>query len=1187
MVSSTANGSYSIGAVIALSLQFSEAVFVNSAGGTPRLLLETGAIDRYAIYTSGSGSNTLVFSYTVQAGDNSADLDQVSSSALELNGASIKDAAGNNAILTLAAPGAPGSLAANAALVIDTTPPGAPSLTLTDTGISSTDRITNNGSIVVGGVEANANWQYSTNGGTSWSVALNATTTSFSIGQGSYTTGQVQVRQIDAAGNISPVNSSFQAFTVDTSAPAVSSVVATGAGISGGNGYLNAGKLVSITINTSEPITISGGIPTLSLNSGGSAAYASGSGTNALVFNYTVTAGDTASDLSVTGLNVNGAILSDAAGNSFASFSNNPAGTLVIDTTAPATPTLALANDSGVSNSDGITNNGTVSVTGLEAGVSWQYSTNVGSSWVNGTGSSFVLSSGSYNAGSILVRQSDLAGNVSANGQLGAITVDSSAPLASSVVVTGTGISGGNGNLNAGKVVTITVNTSEPVTISGGIPTLSLNSGGIATYASGSGTNSLVFSYTVLAGNSAGDLAVTSLNANGASISDSAGNSLASFSSNPAGSLVIDTTSPAVSSVSAAGADINSGNCILNAGKVVTITVNTTEPVTISGGIPTLSLNSGGSATYASGSGTNSLIFSYTVAAGNNASDLAITGLNANGASIADPAGNSLTSFSFNPAGTLVVDTIAPTGSLNPTAPVSSTTVNGIYGIGAVINLVVQFSEAVFVNTTSGTPRLQLETGAIDRYAIYTGGSGTNTLSFSYTVQAGDSSADLDQVSSSALELNGGTIKDAAGNNANFSLAAPGGVGSLAANAAIVIATAPPNSHLFTTVTQLVWDQNLDSFIAGTTYSDANFMLAEVSGTGRPFQGDKDGNLNAKTWEKVRFGDLFGEYLPMFTSSSYYYYYGAVNSRSLGGWGLFLTNQNDEFYLLDVDGNCNLSPGTNIGSWDSWLPNTYYFATNVVCFVAGTQIRTPQGERAIETLQPGDLISTANGVKPVKFVSRNTRHFNELLAVGKSPIRVAASAFGAAGPTADLLMSPSHALCLEGTLIEAAALLDHAGVSRVDEWQSQQLTYFNIELEQHELIWANGALTESYFSSYRSNGFSRQSWDNFDEYRALYGDGELMQELPMPRIAFSRQLPAALRARLQVKRVDLDLADLDLFTLEQPDQLPTNLNWSDELPTDLDLINLNRSDCSRQGGNRLQPIKLHLNSQPRELSLAL
>jgi hypothetical protein len=75
-------------------------------------------------------------------------------------------------------------------------------------------------------------------------------------------------------------------------------------------------------------------------------------------------------------------------------------------------------------------------------------------------------------------------------------------------------------------------------------------------------------------------------------------------------------------------------------------------------------------------------------------------------------------------------------------------------------------------------------------------------------------------------------------------------------------------------------------------------MLAEVSGTGRPFQGDKDGNLNAKTWEKVRFGDLTGEYLPIFTDSSYYYYYyyyyGAVNTGSLGdgafSWPIRTTN---------------------------------------------------------------------------------------------------------------------------------------------------------------------------------------------------------------------------------------------------------------------------------------------------------
>ena len=91
----------------------------------------------------------------------------------------------------------------------------------------------------------------------------------------------------------------------------------------------------------------------------------------------------------------------------------------------------------------------------------------------------------------------------------------------------------------------------------------------------------------------------------------------------------------------------------------------------------------------------------------------------------------------------------------------------------------------------------------------------------------------------------------------------------------------------------------------------------------------------------------------------------------------------------------------------------------------------------------------------------------------------------------------------------------------------------------------------------------------------------------MPRIPFSRQLPAALRAKLQINCVDLDLAELDLLTLDQPDQLRTNLNWSDQLRTDLNLTNLNRSDCSHQNLSGLQPIKLDLASQQEELGLAL
>jgi len=125
--------------------------------------------------------------------------------------------------------------------------------------------------------------------------------------------------------------------------------------------------------------------------------------------------------------------------------------------------------------------------------------------------------------------------------------------------------------------------------------------------------------------------------------------------------------------------------------------------------------------------------------------------------------------------------------STNPTVSnVSATNPNGTYTTGDTIHVTIQFSESV---TVTGTPRLQLETGATDEFANYVSGSGTNTLTFDYTVVSGDASSDLDYTSTGALTLNGGTIKDAAGNNATLNLPAPGAAGSLGANKNIVIDT--------------------------------------------------------------------------------------------------------------------------------------------------------------------------------------------------------------------------------------------------------------------------------------------------------------------------------------------------------------------------------------------------------------
>jgi len=207
-------------------------------------------------------------------------------------------------------------------------------------------------------------------------------------------------------------------------------------------------------------------------------------------------------------------------------------------------------------------------------------------------------------------------------------------------------------------------------------------------------------------------------------------------------------------------------------------------------------------------------------------------------------------------------------------------------------------------------------------------------------------------------------------------------------------------------------------------------------------------------------------------------------------------------YAVDNSGGLSASPVTA--------------TVNVVCFLAGTLIASPDGERPIESLKPGDLISTTEGPQPVRFLARSTRSIAQLQALGKMPIRINQGAFGSLGPAQDSFLSPSHAIHFAGSLVEAGALINGTSIQQLDDWPEAALTYYNIELERHGLITANGLLAESYFANYRSNGFSRDCWDNYHDYVALYGAGELMEELPLPRIAFARQIPMQLRLTLQL-----------------------------------------------------------------------
>ncbi|RVT48145.1 tandem-95 repeat protein [Rheinheimera sediminis] len=250
VTASTADGAYKAGDVVTVQVNFSANVTVT---GTPQLTLETGATDRTINYSSGSGTSTLTFSYTVQAGDTSSDLDYISVNALSLNGGTIKDGSTVDAILTLPAPGAANSLGANKALVIDTTAPTA-TIVVADTSlnVSETSLVTITFSEAVTGFNNNdltiengtLTAVGSADGGITWTATLTPTvgiTDSTNV----ITLNNTDVA--DATGNAGVGTTNSNNYAIDTVRPTATVVVS--------DNSLTAGETSLVTITFSEAVT--------------------------------------------------------------------------------------------------------------------------------------------------------------------------------------------------------------------------------------------------------------------------------------------------------------------------------------------------------------------------------------------------------------------------------------------------------------------------------------------------------------------------------------------------------------------------------------------------------------------------------------------------------------------------------------------------------------------------------------------------------------------------------------------------------------------------------------------------------------------------------------------------------------------------------------------------------------------
>lgn len=135
------------------------------------------------------------------------------------------------------------------------------------------------------------------------------------------------------------------------------------------------------------------------------------------------------------------------------------------------------------------------------------------------------------------------------------------------------------------------------------------------------------------------------------------------------------------------------------------------------------------------------------------------------------------------------------------------------------------------------------------------------------------------------------------------------------------------------------------------------------------------------------------------------------------------------------------------------------------CFLKGTRIRTTAGDRPVEDLKAGDLVSTLfGGSRPIEWVGRYsyTRSGSEGSWEKRFlPVRISRSAIANNVPERDLFVTSGHGLYIDGAIIPAGNLVNGSTI-RIDEAETvDELEYFHIKLESHDVVLAEGLASET------------------------------------------------------------------------------------------------------------------------------
>ena len=181
-----------------------------------------------------------------------------------------------------------------------------------------------------------------------------------------------------------------------------------------------------------------------------------------------------------------------------------------------------------------------------------------------------------------------------------------------------------------------------------------------------------------------------------------------------------------------------------------------------------------------------------------------------------------------------------------------------------------------------------------------------------------------------------------------------------------------------------------------------------------------------------------------------------------------------------------------------------------MCFLDGTMIATTQGDVAVECLVKDDEVITSNGNSvPVKWIGKQSR-FKLFSGSRRQPVRIRAGALGAGLPHTDRTVTAEHGMIIDRLVINASALVNPTTIDFVPMAElPDQVTYYHVETEAHDVILDNGAPAET-FVDYTG----RRAFDNFQEYVDLYGAERIIPEMDRSRISSARTLPDAIKKGL-------------------------------------------------------------------------